>query len=148
MSEITLTIPAWAVWTLLSGFVYYLLWSKADSCVYATVCCDVRLHDVGTVFRENIGMALRRIRRRPTYSLEMNPQLVFSFDAPYANPREVHMACGRIVSQVRRERWTYPKSQRNCVELLVSQLVAQARESGEKPRTVTETQVKMRPVSA
>jgi hypothetical protein len=148
MSAITLTIPSWAVWTLLSLYVYYQLWSKADSFVYATVGGAVRARDVRIVFLENVGMALRLIRRQPTYGLEQGPQLVFGFDARHAFPRDAQMACWRVVAQVRRERWTYPASQRNCVDTLASQLVRQAREyeafieRGEKLRAAYEKHVK------
>jgi len=154
MSAITLTLPMWSVWTLLSIYVYYQLWSTADSFVHATVGGAVRARDVRIVFLENIGMALRLLRKRPTYGLEQGSELVFGFDARHAFPRDAQMACWRVVAQVRRERWTYPASQRNCVDTLAARVVGQAREyaafieRGEQLRAAYEKQAKMGQVAA
>jgi len=154
MFTFTLAIPFWAAWTLASFCAYYLLWSNANSFVHAAIGGVVRIRDVHTVFLENIGMVLRLIRRQPTYGSKMSPEHVFGFEARQAFPQDVQMACWQVVAQVRRERWTYPASQRNCVNTLAAQLLGQAREyvafieRGERLRATYEKQLQMGQVIA
>lgn len=150
MSAVTLTLPAWAVWSLLGVYAYYQLWSVADGITRCATGNGIRAWNVRALVCENIGMALRLLRRRPHYGLVLGPELVFGFDARQAFPRDAQMACWKVVSQVRKERWTFPASQRICVDMLAAQLLGQAREyaafieRGEQLRAAYEKQVKGR----
>jgi hypothetical protein len=149
MNIVTLTIPAWAAYALLAVYCYYQLWSVADNITYCATGAGIRAWDVRALVCENIGLALRLIRRRPHYGLELGPELVFGFSARYAYTSDVTAACKGVITRVEQERWTYPASQRECVYQLGAMLFKEARdfealvERGERMRDAYQKSVQV-----
>jgi len=100
---------------------YTALYMVASSVVARAGCDRLSIMSYKAIFRECVGIALRKWRKYITFRPEAPWNKVFKLDPNHASYADVEQATMRMLLRMNQLRWYYPESQRQVILRLAAQ---------------------------